>query len=38
MTTYQFQDSELQSLKGKTILILGGSTGIGRATIELAHG
>jgi NADPH:quinone reductase-like Zn-dependent oxidoreductase len=38
MTTYEVQDDELDALKGKTVLIIGGVTGIGRATVLLAHG
>lgn len=37
MTTYNFKDSELESLRDKTILITGASTGIGRDTVKLAH-
>lgn len=37
MTTYDLKDSELESLKGKTLLITGASTGIGRDTVKLAH-
>jgi NAD(P)-dependent dehydrogenase (short-subunit alcohol dehydrogenase family) len=38
MTTYDFTEVELQALKGKTILITGASTGIGRDTVKIAHG
>ncbi|KFY65403.1 hypothetical protein V496_02595 [Pseudogymnoascus sp. VKM F-4515 (FW-2607)] len=37
MTTYDFKDSELESLRDKTVLITGASTGIGRDTVKLAH-
>ena len=37
MTTYEVDDTEFGALKGKTILLTGGVTGIGRATVELAH-
>ncbi|KAK3381034.1 hypothetical protein B0H63DRAFT_494957 [Podospora didyma] len=37
MTTYQVDDGEFAALKGKTILLTGCSTGIGRATAYLAH-
>ncbi|KFY94442.1 hypothetical protein V500_03251 [Pseudogymnoascus sp. VKM F-4518 (FW-2643)] len=37
MTTYDLKDSELEALKGKTLLITGASTGIGRDTVKLAH-
>lgn len=37
MTTYKLEDSELEGLKGKTILITGCATGIGRATVLIAH-
>lgn len=31
-------DKELASLKGKTIIITGGGSGIGKAAAELAYG
>ncbi|KAK3061492.1 hypothetical protein LTS18_006078, partial [Coniosporium uncinatum] len=37
MTTYEYHNFELQRLAGKTILITGGATGVGRAAVELAH-
>lgn len=30
-------DEELSTLKGKTIIITGGASGIGRAAVNLAH-
>ena len=36
MATYKVEDSEFAKLKGKTILITGCSTGIGRSTVDLA--
>lgn len=37
MTTYQLKDEELHALKGKTILITGAATGIGRAAVDIMH-
>ncbi|KAK3326926.1 hypothetical protein B0T19DRAFT_420396 [Cercophora scortea] len=37
MTTYSVDDAEFAALKGKTVLLTGCSTGIGRATAYLAH-
>lgn len=38
MTTYTVDDEEFAALKGKTVLITGSVTGIGRATVHLAYG
>ena len=38
MTTYEYNPEELSSLKGKTILIVGAASGIGRAVVEIIHG
>jgi NAD(P)-dependent dehydrogenase (short-subunit alcohol dehydrogenase family) len=37
MASFQIKDSELEALQGKTVLIVGAATGIGRATVFLAH-
>lgn len=37
MTTYDWDTDELKALAGKTILITGAATGIGRAALEIAH-
>ncbi|KKY20212.1 putative short-chain dehydrogenase reductase sdr [Diplodia seriata] len=37
MTTYHLDDSEFQALKGKTIIITGAASGIGRAAVQIAH-
>jgi hypothetical protein len=37
MTTYDFDETKLESLQGKTIILTGCSTGIGRATAKLIH-
>lgn len=37
MTTYELNLGELHALKGKTILITGAASGIGRATAIIAH-
>jgi len=37
MTTYEYQNFELRKLAGKTILITGGATGLGRAAVKLAY-
>ncbi|KEF59443.1 uncharacterized protein A1O9_04287 [Exophiala aquamarina CBS 119918] len=37
MTKYEVKDSELEALRGKTVLIIGAASGIGRATVLLAH-
>ena len=36
MTTYAFDKQKLGSLKGKTMLIVGAATGIGRAALDIA--
>ncbi|KAI1843756.1 hypothetical protein JX265_001050 [Neoarthrinium moseri] len=36
MTTYTINEGDLNILKGKTILLIGGSTGIGRAAVQIA--
>jgi NAD(P)-dependent dehydrogenase (short-subunit alcohol dehydrogenase family) len=37
MTAYKIDDAEFAALHGKTILITGCATGIGRAAAVLAH-
>lgn len=37
MTTYDLDDSEFEALKGKTIIVTGGASGIGRAAVQIAH-
>ncbi|KAF2459623.1 hypothetical protein BDY21DRAFT_194027 [Lineolata rhizophorae] len=37
MTTYEIDDKEWAKLKGKTVVIVGSATGIGRAAVEMAH-
>jgi hypothetical protein len=37
MTTYNFDDSEFAGLKGKTVVLTGCATGIGRAAANLAY-
>ncbi|KAJ4318663.1 hypothetical protein N0V84_006751 [Fusarium piperis] len=36
MTSYTLADTELNALAGKTILIIGAATGVGRAAVEIA--
>lgn len=37
MTTYELEDAEFEALKGKTIIVTGGASGIGRAAVKIAH-
>lgn len=37
MTTYLIDDEDFAVLKGKTVLITGSVTGIGRAAVDLAY-
>jgi NADPH:quinone reductase-like Zn-dependent oxidoreductase len=37
MTSYVIDDHEFEVLRGRTILIIGAATGIGQATVRLAH-
>lgn len=37
MTTYDLDDSEFEALKGKTIIVTGGASGIGRAAVQIAY-
>ncbi|KAJ5631961.1 NAD(P)-binding protein [Penicillium lividum] len=37
MSTYKIERHELVALASKTVIITGGASGIGRATVELAH-
>ena len=38
MTTYTLDTEKLAGLKGKTVLIIGAVTDIGRAALQIAHG
>jgi len=38
MTSYEYNLEELETLHGKTVLILGAATGIGREALDLAYG
>lgn len=38
MTTYTLAEGDFHVLQGKTILIIGAATGIGRAAVEIALG
>jgi NADPH:quinone reductase-like Zn-dependent oxidoreductase len=38
MTSYTLADTDLNSLAGKTILIIGAATGVGRAAVDIAIG
>lgn len=37
-TLHPIEEHELKTLAGKTIIVTGGASGIGRATVLLAHG
>jgi NAD(P)-dependent dehydrogenase (short-subunit alcohol dehydrogenase family) len=38
MSSYVIEDFEFATLQDKVIVVTGGAKGIGRATVELAHG
>lgn len=38
MSVYPFDKEQLRNLRGRTILITGAASGIGRAAAQIAHG